>query len=183
MGKGRSSTIIPHGDKYSHNFRIVKDLKKIQLFGIAIAKLSQVRRVLAPAGVTGTPVRRSEVVNSQAVLILGNYANKNLVQAVASIGLTPQVFASMRQCLGKLVRERFAAVVIDRKSTDADVLEFILNVRDIDKAIPVAVVGRGKDERIEKKIINQDYTVILAELEKVEALAQRLSEAVKMNED
>ncbi len=122
-------------------------------------------------------------MNTQAVLIFGNHANRKLVQGVVSTGLTPQVCTNMRQCLDKLVHERFAAVVIDRKFTDADVLEFILNVRDIDTTIPIAVVGPGKDERIEKKIIKQDHTVVLAELERAEILAQRLSDAFQVNED
>ncbi len=122
-------------------------------------------------------------MKSQAVLIFGNHANRKLVQGVASTGLTPQVCTNMRQCLDKLVHERFAAVVIDRKFTDADVLEFILNVRDIDETIPVAVVGRGKDERIERRIINQDHTVVLAKLERAEMLAQALSDALEVKED
>jgi DNA-binding NtrC family response regulator len=89
----------------------------------------------------------------------------------------------MQQCLDKLVHERFAAVVIDRKLADADVLELILNVRDIDKTTPVAVIGRGKDEHIERKIIDQDHTIVLAEIEKVETLARRLSDAIKVNKD
>jgi len=121
-------------------------------------------------------------MNSQAVLILGNHVNRDLVQAVASTGFVPQVWGSMRHSLDKLVRERFAAVVIDRKFTHADVLEFILNVRDIDKTIPVVVVGPGQDERIEKKIVNQDHTVVLAELERAETLAGKLAEALGINE-
>lgn len=121
-------------------------------------------------------------MNSQAVLILGNHANRDLVQAVASTGLAPQVWGSMRHSLDKLVHERFAAVVIDRKFTHADVLEFILNVRDIDKTIPVVVVGPGQDEQIERKIVNQDYTVVLAESERAETLARKLSETLSVND-
>lgn len=89
----------------------------------------------------------------------------------------------MQQCLDKLVHKRFAAVVIDRKAVDDDILEFILNVRDIDKTIPVAIIGRGKDEQIERKIINQDNTIILAEIEKAETLAQKLADALKVNKN
>ncbi len=89
----------------------------------------------------------------------------------------------MQQCLDKLVHERFAAVVIDRKLADADVLELILNVRDIDKTTPVAVIGRGKDEHIERKIIDQDHTIVLAEIEKVETLTQKLTDALHKKED
>lgn len=120
-------------------------------------------------------------MSSQAVLILGNHANRDLAQAVANAGFAPQVWGSMRHSLDKLVRERFAAVVIDRKFTRADVLEFILNIRDIDKTIPVVVVGPGKDERIERKIVDQDHTVVLAEFEGAETLAQKLAEALGMN--
>lgn len=122
-------------------------------------------------------------MNSQKVLILGSHAHRDLVQALASTGFIPQVWGSIRHSLDKLVRERFAAVVIDRKFTHADVLEYILNVRDIDKMIPVVVVGPGKDEQIERRIVNQDHTVVIAEFEGVETLGQKLTDVLKVNED
>lgn len=117
-------------------------------------------------------------MNSQKVLILGSHAHRDLVQAVTRMGFIPQVWGSIRHSLDKLRRERFAAVVIDRKFTHADVLEFILNVRDINERIPVVVLGSGKDEQIEKKIASQDHTVVLTEFEKIETLAQKLIDAL-----
>jgi FixJ family two-component response regulator len=121
-------------------------------------------------------------MNSQAVLILGNHANRKLVQAISSTGFIPQVWGSMRHSLDKLRHQRFAAVIVDRMFTHADVLEFILNVRDIKQEIPVVVIGPGSDERIDRKIMRQNHTIILNGSEMGDTLAEKLAYALGINE-
>lgn len=120
-------------------------------------------------------------MNSQAVLVLGNHANRDLLEVVRSIGLVPQLWGSVQHSLDKLRHGRFAAVCVDRKSTHADVLEFILNVRDIDAAVPVVVVGSDADERIDRKIARQDRTEVLPEVENRDELAEELAQAIEEN--
>jgi FixJ family two-component response regulator len=122
-------------------------------------------------------------MDSQAVLVLGNHANRDLVQTLSRIGFAPQVWGSMRHSLDKLLHQRFAAVIVDRKLTRADVLEFILNVRDVNQEIPIVVIGQGSDERLDRKIMRQDHTVILDAPEMGDTLAERLSQVLKVNEN
>ena len=122
-------------------------------------------------------------MNSQAVLILGNHANRDLVQTLSRFGLAPQVWGSMRHSLDKLVHQKFTAVIVDRKFTHADVLEFILNVRDIKQEIPVIVIGSGQNEELDKKIMKQNHTVILNGPEMGDTLAERLAQVLKVNEN
>jgi hypothetical protein len=74
-------------------------------------------------------------------------------------------------------------VIVDRKLTHVDVLEFILNVRDINQEIPIVVIGQGSDERIDRKIIKQDRTVILNGSEMEDTLTERLAQVLKVNEN
>jgi two-component SAPR family response regulator len=117
-------------------------------------------------------------MNSKAILVLGNRANRDLVEVLSSVDFIPQVWGSMRHSLDKLFHQRFVAVIIDRKFTHADVLEFILNVRDIDKKVPVVVIGNGKEEGIDKKIAKQDYTTVLGDFESGEKLAEKIEQVI-----
>jgi two-component SAPR family response regulator len=118
-------------------------------------------------------------MNSQAVLVLGNHANRNLVKILSNVGFAPQVWGSMRHTLDKLIHRKYAAVIIDRKFTNADVLEFILNVRDINQQIPVVVIGSGSDERIDRKISRLDGTIILNGSGRDDTLGEKLAHAIK----
>lgn len=122
-------------------------------------------------------------MDSQAVLVLGNHANKDLVDVLSSIGFTPQVWGSMQHSLDKLRHEKFAAILVDLKFTHADVLEFILNVRDIDKKVPVVVIGPVEDERIDRKIVKQAHTRVLTEIENRDRFVEKLARALNRSEN
>lgn len=122
-------------------------------------------------------------MNSQAVLVLGNHANRDLVEVLSNIGFAPQVWGSMQHSLDKLQHEKFAAILVDRKFTHADVLEFILNVRDIDKNISVVVIGPAKDERIDRTILKQERTIVLSEVESKDRFAEKLSQALNRSDN
>jgi DNA-binding NtrC family response regulator len=122
-------------------------------------------------------------MNSKDILVLGNHANRDLVKTLSRAGFVPQVWGSMRHTLEKLVHNRYAAVIVDRKFTNADVLEFILNVRDINQEIPVVVIGFGNEERIDRKISKLDHTIMLNGSEKYETLGEKLMHALKGSEN
>lgn len=121
-------------------------------------------------------------MNSKDILVLGNHAQRDLMQSLSRIGFVPQVWGSMRHTLDKLLHQRFAAVIVDRKFTNADVLEFILNVRDINQEIPVVVIGSGNDERIDRKISKLGRTIILNGSERDDRLGDKLIYALKCSE-
>ena len=122
-------------------------------------------------------------MNSQAVLVLGNHANRELVKTLSRVGFVPQVWGSMRHSLEKLVYQKFSAVIVDRKFTRADVLEFILNVRDINQQIPVVVIGSGSDKRIDKKIGRLGHTIILNGSGRDDTLGERLANVLNDSKD
>jgi len=122
-------------------------------------------------------------MNSQAVLVLGNHANRDLVEVLSNIGFAPQVWGSMQPSLDKLRHEKFAAILVDLKFTHADVLEFILNVRDIDKKVPVVVIGTVEDERIDRTIVKQAHTRVLTEIESRDRFTEKLARALNRSEN
>jgi hypothetical protein len=124
----------------------------------------------------------SRAVKSQALLILGSHRSQEYVEALSSIGFVPEVRGSVQHSLDKVRRQRFSGVIVDRKFTHADVLEFILNVRDINRTIPVVVIGLGKNERIEGKIVKQDHTRVLDEFDRGQTLARELAHAFRVDE-
>ncbi|MBN2269550.1 MAG: hypothetical protein JXN61_02990 [Sedimentisphaerales bacterium] len=115
------------------------------------------------------------------VLVLGNHAHRELEEALSRCGFTPQVWGSMRHSLEKLRRHQFNVVLVDRNFTQADVLEFILNVRDIDQQVPVIVLGSGPD-KIDRKIAKQSRTAILNAVEDGNDLAKKLIGMDQQNE-
>jgi FixJ family two-component response regulator len=117
-------------------------------------------------------------MNTQFVLVLGNHANRDLVELLKGLGFASQVWGSMQHSLDKLRHQKFTAIIVDQKFTKADVLEFILNVRDIDKKVPVVVIGNGTDEKIERKISKQDCTTVLDEVENSDKLAEKLGQVL-----
>lgn len=117
-------------------------------------------------------------MDSQIVLVLGNIANRDLIEVLSGLGFASQVWGSMQHSLEKLRHQKFTAILVDQKFTHADVLEFILNVRDIDKKVPVVVIGNGADEKITRKIAKQDYTNVLSEVESNDKLTEQLEQVL-----
>jgi DNA-binding NtrC family response regulator len=116
-------------------------------------------------------------VGPQGVLVLSSQVETTLVDALVSIGFSPLVRGSIQSALDRIRREKFAAIVVDQKRVKVDVLEFILNVRDIDAEIPVLVVGPSQGEPSYKTLQRLDNTVILQEFQSAESLAKGLQSA------
>ncbi len=117
-------------------------------------------------------------MNSQFVLVLGNHANRDLVEVLEGLGFASQLWGSMQHSLDKIRHQKFTAILVDQKFAKADVLEFILNVRDIDKKVPVVVIGNGTDEKVARKIAKQGNTTVLSEVESSEKLAEKLEQVL-----
>ena len=81
-------------------------------------------------------------MNLSAVLILGSNASKEISDIAFEAGHTPVIRESMGSVLQDLRTDKFAAIAVDIQHTSADLLEFILNVRDINEKIRVFVVSK-----------------------------------------
>lgn len=118
-------------------------------------------------------------MESDHILILGDHNHHALATVLAGLGFSPVVWSSALHSLEKLRTRRVSAVVIDRDVTHADVLEFILNVKDIDKAIPIIVVGDRKHDRTDPAIRQQNQVTYVQVASNDPALPDTLLQLLK----
>ena len=111
-----------------------------------------------------------------AVLVFGSSPSKKLIETIFNIGFTPLVRENMESALDKLRHERFAAVIIDAEHLDVkvDVLELILNMRDIRQQIPVFVLARLDTEQTEEVILSCQNTFLLSRPDDLGELATEM---------
>lgn len=87
-------------------------------------------------------IRKGKVMKSSStVFVLADKSQNLLLEKLFDIGYVPIVREKMHKALDIIRHENFAAVLIDRDTADVDILEFILNVRDIKEDIPVIIIG------------------------------------------
>jgi len=113
-------------------------------------------------------------MSSCTVLVLGHYARRDLVDMLCGIGLEPEVRGSVPGALERLRSGHAAVVLVDRRFTRADALEFVLNVRDIEPAVPVIVIGTANDKAVDRQIREQRYTMVVDETKDMNALSGEL---------
>lgn len=75
------------------------------------------------------------------VLILGRREDTDVADLVFESGCTPVFRESIMSAIAALRRGRYAAAMVDCRYTAVDVLEFVLNVRDVDDDLPVLVLN------------------------------------------
>ncbi len=99
--------------------------------------------------------------HSNIVFVLSNNNQSTLVDTLFNLGYIPILRGAMLEALNKIRHEGFAAIFVDRHHINEDVLEFILNVRDIDAQISVVVVGESENRLEDKAIVNQHNIYLL----------------------
>jgi hypothetical protein len=96
------------------------------------------------------------------VLILGRQDLLEFPKAIRALGCIPITRGSVIQCYKQLKSEAIYAVIVECNFTHADVLEFILNVRDLDRSVPIIVVGQSSDQEVQKKLATLESVYMLS---------------------
>jgi len=122
-------------------------------------------------------------MSSRTILVLGHHARQDLAEALRGIGVEPEVRGSVPGALERLRRGRLAAILVDRRFTRADALEFVLNVRDIEAVMPVIVIGAAHDKGIDQQILQQNYTAVVDESRDMDLLSGELVRVLDLFED
>lgn len=110
-------------------------------------------------------------MTSANVLILGSKTHCRWVDALFDSGLDPVVEETIQDAVDEVRHDRFAVIVVDRPHAAEDVLEFVLNVRDIDEETPILAVGRGRTV-IDEGILRRQRGVEVLERITPRALAE-----------
>ena len=99
--------------------------------------------------------------SSRTVFVLGQEYPNELAERLFDLGYVPLVRTKMQQALEVIRHEQCSAVVVDGDSPQLDILEFILNVRDVDGSLPIIVVGQPTDEHENRAVHKQQNTFVL----------------------
>ena len=94
-----------------------------------------------------------------SVLVVGSPANSTLDDIVFEAGLTPVFRETILTAIAALRKTRFLAVVVDDATADVDVLELILNIRDMDPRIRIFVLP-GKNHKLGRLEMRRHVSVV-----------------------
>lgn len=89
------------------------------------------------------------VTVSTVLLLTGRHSN-GLQEILVQKGLEPLVRDNIRACLDTLRHETVRAVVVDGTRTQEDLLEAVLNIRDVDASVPCIVLCPASSEHLLK---------------------------------
>jgi len=122
-------------------------------------------------------------MKSKKILILGRQDNHEIPKAIIELGYFPVTRGSVILCYEQLRSRCIDAVVVERDFTHADVLEFVLNVRDLNRSVPIIVFGCSGGARHEHKLASLKSLILLdvpiedqRQKDKVKVLLQRALE-------
>lgn len=91
----------------------------------------------------------------KTTLVLGADKWKGLENKLIQAGLVPLVRDGIQEALEEIRHKPLVAIVIDRDNINFDVLEFVLNVRDLDNETPIIMIGQPSDKRWEGVLMAQ----------------------------
>jgi DNA-binding NtrC family response regulator len=90
------------------------------------------------------------------------------------IGLSPLRVRTLDDAVEKLKYGFFAAVLFDERRSDVDSLEFVLNVRDVDTAVPIVIIGMGSDGVSDSVLRSQHGVYRIPHFESLDQTAKAL---------
>jgi len=124
----------------------------------------------------------SQQTGSTTILVLGTKASMGIVDALFELGFEPIIRSRTEGLLRKLRRERSEAVVVDAENCSDDLLEFLLNVRDIDQRTPVIVLGDASGAGVEDDLLTVRQAFILGRFADTDELAHKLKRVIRIPE-
>lgn len=101
---------------------------------------------------------------STSVFVFGNNSHSRLIEGLFEQGLTPILRRTMLPALEKIRHENFIAIFIDCNAVEIDILEFVLNVRDINSHIPIFVIGKPANESENLSFLNLQNVFLLDDI-------------------
>ena len=112
------------------------------------------------------------------MLVIGKNRNTRLRRALRGRGFAPVGAPNMSSALRKVREGNVAAVLVSHQRPGMDVLEFVLNARDIAPSIPILVgVGTG-DTSVDEAIVAVGRAVLLKDCEGPDRLAAEVEQVL-----
>jgi len=99
----------------------------------------------------------------KCLLVLSGERNRTrIVRSLEESEFRALFFHTMEGLLGQLHAHGAAAVLADRDQERVDVLELILNVRDISRHVPVLILGPAAKDPLERHIAAEPGVIRLS---------------------
>ncbi len=99
--------------------------------------------------------------HARSVLVLGSETNRALSQTLGKVNLEPKFVRTLPGVVHALRRMQASAVLIDRGQEGVDALELVLNIRDLDGAIPIILIGSRGEGRTDAILAAQPGTFLI----------------------
>lgn len=119
-------------------------------------------------------------MNRDIVLLLSNRRLSSLIDALTKAHFQVVLCRGIADVLGALRCEQAALLLVDAEHSDVDVLEVLLNVRDIDQTVPILVIGDAQIPRECDQLMQSLQRVVF--VSKTAVPDQILSELTKIVE-
>jgi hypothetical protein len=96
------------------------------------------------------------------ILVITKNDKQKLNENIYRLKMAPILHSNMQKALNNVKHTHLSAVVIDAHFKDIDILELILNVRDLRPELPVIVVGISPKDPLRSVILDIPETHLLA---------------------
>jgi DNA-binding NtrC family response regulator len=100
-------------------------------------------------------------VRELTLLVLGSARNRAFARILRELRFEPTFLASMEELLHALRHTRASAVLVDRDKGNADDLELVLNIRDLDDRVPIILIGSPGEAETEVLLRRQPATILI----------------------
>lgn len=78
---------------------------------------------------------------ARKVLVVSNWSRGVVARAAQECGYITDIARDVSEAVVQLGRQRYRAILADMDGSDVDCLELVLNVRDFDQCVPIAVMA------------------------------------------
>jgi DNA-binding NtrC family response regulator len=110
------------------------------------------------------------------LLVIEKKRNTELRHALRRRGFAPVGVPNMRTALQKVKGGNVAGILVPRRQPGLDVLELVLNIRDVDSSMPILIVSGATE--MENTLVAVGRAVLLGRAERPECVATEVEQVL-----
>ena len=113
------------------------------------------------------------------ILIIGSRESRSLVKKLRDCGFASQIESTIQAALRSLQLQRFVAIVVDYPHAQVDIVELVLNVRDVNADIPIMILGSRPQSEDQLGTLPLPVATSPAKFPSVDALIEELAQSAQ----
>ena len=118
-------------------------------------------------------------MQSSTILIIGLRESRRLANRMSDFGFASRVESTIQAALKRLQTQRFLAILVDCLHTRLDIVELVLNIRDVNAEIPMMLFSARTGTEAQIQALPLPETATPMAFSNIEALAEKLSQNVE----